>query len=111
MVMHMTSAELISMYERIAKLTSEMVIAARTRNWDALSQLEDECADQSRLVEESPVPALTGEPRLRKVELLKQILANDRAIREITEPWMAQMENVMHGASVQRANQQCAVVQ
>jgi flagellar protein FliT len=57
------------------------------------------------------VPALTGAPRLRKVELLKQILANDRAIREITEPWMAQMDNMMQGASVQRANQQCAVVQ
>lgn len=112
MVMQMTSAELISMYERIAKLTSEMVIAARTRNWDALSQLEDECADQHRMLEESPAPALSGEPRLRKVALLKQILANDRAIREITEPWMAQMENVMHAARTsQSAQQQYAVTQ
>ncbi|HEY8102494.1 MAG TPA: flagellar protein FliT [Burkholderiaceae bacterium] len=106
----MTSAELISMYERIAKLTSEMVIAARTRNWDALSQLEDACADQSRLIEESPAPALTGAPRLRKVDLLKQIMANDRAIREITEPWMTQMANVMSG-SPQHAAKQCAVTQ
>jgi flagellar protein FliT len=109
---HMTSAELISMYERIAKLTSEMVIAARTRNWDALSQLEDECADQNRLLEESFAPALTGESRLRKVALLKQILANDRAIREITEPWMAQMENVMHAARTSQSSQsQYAVTQ
>ena len=28
-----------------------------------------------------------GDARKRKIELLKQILANDRAIREVTEPW------------------------
>lgn len=109
--MHMTSADLISTYEYIAKLTSEMVVAARTRNWDALSQLEDECAGQTRRIEESPIPALTGAPRLRKFDLLKQILANDRAIREITEPWMAQMANVMNGSSKQYAAKQCAVTQ
>jgi flagellar protein FliT len=99
----MTSADLISTYEQIARLTSEMVIAARTSNWDALCQLEEECADQTRRIEESPVPALSGTPRLRKLDLLKQILANDRAIREITEPWMAQVTQAMHGTSHQYA--------
>jgi flagellar protein FliT len=107
----MTSADLLLTYEYIAKLTSEMVIAARTSNWDALSQLEDACADQSRRIEESPAPALTGESRLRKTDLLKKILANDRAIREITEPWMAQMTNIMNGSSKQYADNQCAVTQ
>ncbi|MGZ3252921.1 MAG: flagellar protein FliT [Burkholderiaceae bacterium] len=107
----MTSSDVISTYEYIAKLTSEMVIAARTRNWQALSQLEDECADQTRRIEESAAPALTGAPRLRKFDLLKQILANDRAIREITEPWMAQMDNLMNGSSIQYASNQCAVTQ
>jgi flagellar protein FliT len=104
----MTSADLLSTYEYIAKLTSEMVIAARTSNWDALSQLEDACADQSRRIEESPAPALTGESRVRKVDLMKKILANDRAIREITEPWMAQVDNMMRGMSRQQAATQCA---
>jgi flagellar protein FliT len=36
---------------------------------------------------------LQGEARQRKIELLKQILANDRAIREVTEPW----QNRLHG--------------
>ncbi|MGZ3241719.1 MAG: flagellar protein FliT, partial [Burkholderiaceae bacterium] len=53
----------------------------------------------------------TGETRVRKFDLLKQILANDRAIREITEPWMAQMANVMTGSSKQQAAKQCAVAQ
>jgi flagellar protein FliT len=34
------------------------------------------------------VPALAGAQRLRKIDLLKQILANDREIRDATDPWM-----------------------
>jgi flagellar protein FliT len=37
----------------------------------------------------SGVPALEGDARARKIALLKQIMANDRAIRDVTEPWMA----------------------
>ena len=33
------------------------------------------------------VPALDGAPRLRKIDLLKQILANDREIRDLAE-WL-----------------------
>lgn len=107
----MTSADVISTYEYIARLTSEMVIAARTSNWDALTHLEDECAYQSSLIEQSPTPALTGASRVRKFDLLKQILANDRAIREITEPWMAQMDSMMHVSPKHPAASQCALAQ
>jgi flagellar protein FliT len=34
---------------------------------------------------------LKGDARARKIELLKQILANDRAIRDVTEPWMGRL--------------------
>jgi flagellar protein FliT len=39
---------------------------------------------------------LAGASRMRKIDLLKQIMANDRAIREVTEPW--QLEDVMAAA-------------
>ncbi len=32
---------------------------------------------------------------MRKIDLLKQIMANDRAIREVTEPWMSKLDNMM----------------
>jgi flagellar protein FliT len=32
---------------------------------------------------------------MRKIDLLKQIMANDRAIRDVTEPWMGRLENAM----------------
>jgi flagellar protein FliT len=90
----MTSNEVLSMYENIAGLTTKMAVAANAGDWNGLARLESECASQSRAVE-TGVPALEGAPRLRKIDLLKQIMANDRAIREVTEPWMAQLSNVM----------------
>jgi flagellar protein FliT len=83
----MTSTEVLSMYENIAGLTNQMAAAARMGDWDGLSKLESQCATEARAAG-SGVPALSGAPRLRKIDLLKQILANDREIRDVTDPWM-----------------------
>ncbi|WP_348699818.1 flagellar protein FliT [Duganella fentianensis] len=83
----MTSSEVLSMYENIAGMTNHMANAARMGDWDGLSKLENRCAAESRAIS-TGVPALSGAQRLRKIDLLKQILANDRAIRDVTEPWM-----------------------
>ncbi len=82
----MTSTEVLSMYENIAGLTNQMAAAARLGDFDGLSRLEAQCASEARAVA-TGAPALSGAPRLRKIDLLKQILANDRAIRDVTEPW------------------------
>ncbi len=94
--MHMNSTEVLSMYEHIAGLTTKMAAAARASDWESLGRLESECTQQAKRVEEG-VPALSNAPRMRKIDLLKQILANDREIRNITEPWMGQLANVMQG--------------
>jgi flagellar protein FliT len=83
----MTSTEVLSMYENIAGLTNQMAAAARMGDWDGLSKLESQCASEARAVG-TGVPALGGAPRMRKIDLLKQILANDREIRDVTDPWM-----------------------
>jgi flagellar protein FliT len=90
----MTSNEVLSMYENLAGLTSKMSMAAQAGDWTTLSSLEQQCASQAQAVE-TGVPALSGAPRMRKIELLKQIMANDRAIREITEPWMGKLDHMM----------------
>ncbi|UGQ47521.1 flagellar protein FliT [Massilia endophytica] len=84
----MTSNEVLSMYENIAGLTNKMVAAAQSGNWTGLDRMENQCAAASVAVM-SGVPALEGDARARKIALLKQIMANDRAIRDVTEPWMA----------------------
>ncbi|MES2323388.1 MAG: flagellar protein FliT [Pseudomonadota bacterium] len=82
----MTSNEVLSMYENIAGLTSKMAAAAQAGDFDGLARLETQCALQAAGAK-TGVPALAGESRQRKIELLKQIMANDRAIRDVTEPW------------------------
>ncbi len=80
----MTSNEVLSMYENIAGLTSRMAGAAQAGDFETLSRLETQCALQA-VATVSGVPALDGAPRMRKIDLLKQIMANDRAIRDVTE--------------------------
>jgi len=91
----MTSNEVLAMYENIAGLTNRMAVAAQAGDFDGLEQMERQCAAAARATA-TGVPALDGAPRMRKIDLLKQIMANDRAIRDVTEPWMGQLERVMH---------------
>ena len=97
----MTSTDVLSMYENIAGLTNQMLLSARRSDWDGLSRFEGLCASATRGIADGPVPALSGAPRMRKIDLLKQILANDRAIRNITEPWMTQLSRVMQAPQQQ----------
>jgi flagellar protein FliT len=94
LVQNMTSNEVLAMYENIAGLTSKMAVAAQAGDFDGLKQMERQCAVAARATA-TGVPALAGAPRQRKIDLLKQIMANDRAIREVTEPWMGQLARVM----------------
>lgn len=89
----MTSSEVLSMYESLAGLTGKMAGAAQTGDFARLARLEAQCAIQAAAAT-SGVPALDGAPRMRKIDLLKQIMANDRAIRAATESqW--KLEDVM----------------
>ncbi len=82
----MTSNDVLSMYENIAGLTTKMAVAAQAGDFDGLARLETQCTLQAAAAN-AGVPALAGELRQRKIDLLKQIMANDRAIRDVTEPW------------------------
>jgi len=93
----MTSNEVLAMYENIAAITGRMAIAARAGDWDGLAQLESQCALQSSAAR-AGVPPLEGEQRKRKIDLLKQIMANDRVVRDVTEPWMGQLDRAMRPA-------------
>ena len=94
----MTSNDVLSMYENIAGMTNKMVVAARSSDWNDLDALENQCASAASATMTGKVPTLAGASRLRKIDLLKQILANDREIRAITEPWMTQLPSAMQGA-------------
>lgn len=101
--MSMNSQEVISLYETVANISAQMLAAARNGDWDQLVALESRCSDHvRRLKNGEPPEPLTGAVRQRKVEIIRKILADDREIRDITEPWMRQLSALMKNAGTER---------
>lgn len=99
----MNSLELISLYENVATITTNMLDAARTSDWDLLTQLELDCSRRVQLLRDNEAPVeLTADMRDKKINIIKQILADDKEIRHITEPWMAQLANLMRNTNTSR---------
>lgn len=92
----MNSEEIISIYEVVSEITDQMLVAAKSQDWERFSSLEVNCAKhiQTLRQEESPTP-LPLQSKEKKVRLIQKILADDREIREITEPWMAHLSAMM----------------
>lgn len=99
----MNSEEVIYLYETVAGITDQMVSAAREHDWDRLAELESLCANHVATLKsgESPVP-LSTMMREQKVRIIKKILADDREIRNITEPWMQQLSAMINSTSTER---------
>jgi flagellar protein FliT len=91
-------------YESLSSITAQMREAAAQGEWDRLIELENECRRRVETMKASDtaMPELNETSRKRKVELIRQILADDAAIRGYTEPWMAQLQRIMHNARVEQ---------
>ena len=84
----MDEQQVLATYERIARLTGQMLAAAQAGQWDRLTALEQECgALFAPLIDqpEQPVSA-NAEYRTRKAELIRHILDDDARIRVLVEP-------------------------
>ncbi len=91
----MNADDVLAVYENLADLTGQMAQAAKAGDWNEFAQLNMEAKVEA--VSAAPgMPAIDGAKRLRKIDLLKQLMANDRAIRDVTEPWDAQVERALH---------------
>lgn len=90
-------------YEKVALLTGQMLAAAQGSDWDALSGLERRCAEQVALLRAGePAGALDAAGREIKVRLINRILSDDRAIRELTEPWMASLAELISNSGTRQ---------
>ena len=99
----MTSQEIISLYENVADITDRMLAAARDNDWELLATLESDCSNQvSKIKNAEPLAPLTGAVRERKVRIIRKILEDDRQIRTITEPWMAQLSAMINSTGAER---------
>lgn len=92
----------IGIYETMSELTGQMLSAARSRDWEKLVELETRCAGHVRTLQEQEGLALDGASRDRKVSLIQKILADDRAIRDITTPWLAELSALISSTGNER---------
>lgn len=100
----MDSQQILAVYETIADITDQMVAAARTGDWEQLAALESRCSSQVDIIRknEEPKQVLSDLARERKVTIIKKILADDREIRSITEPWMTRLAALMNSTGTER---------
>ena len=96
--------QLIARYERLAQISSAMLATAQQRDWERLDALGVSFLETVDAIKTAdlPPPTLSADQRLAKGHIIRQILANDRAIRDITEPWMRELQALMHSVGTQR---------
>lgn len=103
----MNSSSVISNYESLADITGRMRDAATHGEWDKLVGLEQQCSRHVATMKPvDATAALDESARLRKIQLIKKILADDAAIRSNTEVWMEQLQRIMHSNRQEQRLQQ-----
>jgi flagellar protein FliT len=95
--------EIVAVYEEISDITGQMLDAARANDWDRLTQLEAQCSSRVEILRRDPSrPVLDAGSRQAKVRLINKILADDREIRNLTEPWMQRLSAMMNSGETER---------
>jgi flagellar protein FliT len=90
--------ELLNYYEAIERASQDMLEAARSGNWDHVVKLEGACAvlisQLKHAAGEQPLPS--GAAQL-KSRIMQRILVNDAEIRQLAEPWLEQLDEILAG--------------
>ena len=100
----MTNEEILALYEKVAGITDQMLTAARAGDWDRLAALESDCSghvDVLRQTDSMREP-LTPAARQRKARIIRKILDDDRQIRDLTAPWMAELSALINSTGTER---------
>ena len=93
----MTSNEILSLYESVADNTGKMLAAAKTQNWEELTRLETNSAQYIQILRNTEeLKPLSGADLEKKIASIKKILADDREIRNLVEPWMTKLSTMLN---------------
>jgi flagellar protein FliT len=99
----MTGQDIVSVYEAMAGISDQMLAAASANDWDRVVQLEQQCnACVRQLKAHGDGQPLAGQERVRKVNAIRKMLASDRQIRDLTQPWMAKLSALMNNNATER---------
>ncbi|MBU6488310.1 MAG: flagellar protein FliT [Burkholderiales bacterium] len=87
-----SKADYFARYEAIAAVSQRMLTAARRALWAELTDLQEEYRVLvDNLLEVDAGFSLDEHDRLRKYDLVRQILADDAAIRDLVNPSVARL--------------------
>jgi len=99
----MNGQEVVSVYEAMVGITDQMLVAATANDWERLTQLEMQCAACVRQLKAGgDGQPLAGQDRVRKVDAIRRMMAADRKIRDLTQPWMARLSAMMNNTHTER---------
>ena len=86
-------------YAAIAAATGRMLAAARAADWQALDAGERECNEWIARIERlgNPDVVLDGSGRRARMEMLRRVLRDDAAIRDLLQPWLGQVDRCLAG--------------
>lgn len=90
------SSPLLNYYEAIERASQDMLDAARSGNWDEVVKLESACALLiSQLKSAAAHRTLGAEEAQLKSRIMQRILVNDAEIRQLAEPWLEQLDDIL----------------
>jgi len=99
------SQQLIDYYKSIEDGSRRMLEAARAKDLDAVMRYEGVCAVLiEQLRQRAREEELRPDERREKAQIMQRILRNDAEIRQLTEPWLGQLEDEMMGGLFDKAN-------
>jgi flagellar protein FliT len=89
---------LLNYYEAIEQASRDMLSAARVGDWDQVVKLEGACALLIAQLKRSAAERQLGADEAQlKSTIMQRILANDAEIRQLAEPWLEDLDNVLAG--------------
>ena len=94
--------QLLHYSEAIERASADMLAAARANNWDEVVRLEGACVLLiSQLKNAARSTALSNEESQLKSRIMRRVLVNDAEIRHLAEPWLDDLDQMMHQAQPQ----------
>ncbi len=94
------NSQLLNYYEAIERASADMLMAARSGNWDEVVKLEGACVLLiSQLKHAATQTQLASQEAQLKSRVMQRILLNDAEIRHLAEPWLEDLDNVLAGRS------------
>jgi flagellar protein FliT len=87
---------LLHFYRAIEKASQDMLDAARNGNWDDVLKLEGACAVLISQLKHNASTRPLGEDEAQfKSRIMQRILVNDAEIRQLAEPWLDDLDDLL----------------